>query len=179
MSRSSLVASQPGQKSGCSCWKGKVRNPLCKWTWPLMTLQLRLSTFQWGSFTYMGSAKSPQSLLEVGIAIIIIPIRRGRRLRLKLLSIALEEWGWGWVTASGGWAGSLVLSWHPPAVAQPNCLTMQSFVCKMELILLDSAHRGELGWLSSWEPKGQGCVTLRRKGGCSSLYQPGTQCSTY
>lgn len=40
----------------------------------------------------MGSAKSPQSLLEVGITIIIIPIRRGRRLRLKLLSIALEEW---------------------------------------------------------------------------------------
>lgn len=43
----------------------------------------------------MGSVKSPQSLLEVGITIIIIPIRRGRRLRLKLLSIALEEWGWG------------------------------------------------------------------------------------
>ena len=81
-----------------------------------MTLQLRLSTFQWGSFTYMGSVKSLQSLLEVGITIIIIPIRRGRRLRLKLLSIALEEWGWGGGHSEWG------LSWESsPELPPTSC----------------------------------------------------------
>ena len=55
---------------------------------------IKTEYFTMGFFHIHGLYESPQSLLEVGISIIIIPIRRGR-LRLKLLSIAHEELGGG------------------------------------------------------------------------------------